>query len=153
MLPQEILILTGLNYCTPFHTHYLICFLTVTIACHLRYTAYYVLEQFPKSDLGKLTVRSRYVWAIKGWPHCRRNNNGEWCAIPTHKSAIKGNHLQQYAPFYMFWCGMNALMEKNEIKMYDKVWMILVSLDSKDPKRAATITSSRIGVRSLSLSP
>ena len=47
---------------------------------------------------------------------------------------------------------MNALMEKNEIKIQDKVWTNLVSLYSEDPQRAPTVTSSCIGVRSLSLS-
>ena len=47
---------------------------------------------------------------------------------------------------------MNALIEKNEIKIQDKVWTNLVSLYSKDPQRAPTITSFCIGVRSLSLS-
>ena len=40
---------------------YLICSLSVTIAHHLRYKAYYVFEQFPKSHLDTLTVRSRYA--------------------------------------------------------------------------------------------
>ena len=47
---------------------------------------------------------------------------------------------------------MNALVEKYEIKMCDKVWMIFVNLYSKDQQRAPTITSSCVGARSLSLS-
>ena len=35
--------------------------LSVTIAHHFSYKTYYVFEQFSKSDLDKLTVRSRYV--------------------------------------------------------------------------------------------
>ena len=47
---------------------------------------------------------------------------------------------------------MNALVEKYEIKMCNKVWMIFVNLYSKDPQLDPTITPSCVGVRSLSLS-
>ena len=39
----------------------------------------------------------------------------------TYNSAIIGNNVQQYAQFYMFWHGMNALMEEDEMDIY-KVW-------------------------------
>ena len=97
-------------------------------------------------------MRSRYIWAIKCWVHVRMRNNGEWCALTTYKSPIKGNSLHQYVHFYMFWWGMNALMEKHEMKMYYKEWTNLVSLYSNHPQWAPAITSSCISVRSLSLS-
>ena len=52
---------TGLNYFTPFHTHYLI--VLSLSSFNLIYKAYYVLEQF-KFDLGKLPHGARNIFPI-----------------------------------------------------------------------------------------